>query len=298
MSHRPPEQVRRAVPAGMEISAVPVSLRCHPTDSPKGLRPSQAPAEPHGRHCSGPEVSACARLSPFRSQTCHEPSTSTSSAVKQQTPLRLSDMNGLTCVEPARRPILPLATFHPRVRSGLASLRERLAFPAQTCARKGVLWWAVHHRGPHRCSGIRKDLHGPVGQGSWWSHVGWVLSDPCVTYSAKASSGFGNDPDRVFLDRCRRIHLSIHGAGIPPMGMAPSLEGLAPLARSLAPSAVPRFHATSRIKDQHLSAAACRQGLHCGHQDVTWILSHGCRRLQVVRDTRPWLRDLKTEAGV
>ena len=51
-----------------------------------------------------------------------------------------------------------------------------LAYAAQTSAQKGVLWWAAHHRDHHRYSDTDKDIHSPVTQGFWWSHVGWVLS--------------------------------------------------------------------------------------------------------------------------
>lgn len=52
-----------------------------------------------------------------------------------------------------------------------------LAFMAQASAQKGILWWAAHHRAHHQYSDTEKDLHSPVQDGFWWSHVGWILSD-------------------------------------------------------------------------------------------------------------------------
>jgi stearoyl-CoA desaturase (delta-9 desaturase) len=50
-----------------------------------------------------------------------------------------------------------------------------LAFTATTCAQKGVLWWAAHHRTHHRLSDQPGDLHSPR-LGFWRSHVGWITS--------------------------------------------------------------------------------------------------------------------------
>src|SRR4051812_5549543 len=50
------------------------------------------------------------------------------------------------------------------------------AFGALTCAQKGPLWWAAHHRNHHKFSDTDKDIHSPR-DGFWWSHVGWILCD-------------------------------------------------------------------------------------------------------------------------
>jgi len=47
-------------------------------------------------------------------------------------------------------------------------------------AQKGPLWWAAHHRLHHGYSDTANDVHSPVVQGFWWSHVGWFL---CRKYS-------------------------------------------------------------------------------------------------------------------
>jgi len=49
------------------------------------------------------------------------------------------------------------------------------AFAATSCAQRGPLWWASHHRDHHRYTDTDRDPHSPQ-QGFWWSHMGWILS--------------------------------------------------------------------------------------------------------------------------
>jgi len=51
-----------------------------------------------------------------------------------------------------------------------------MAILAMTSAQKGVLWWAATHRHHHRYSDQPEDLHSPLQQGFWWSHIGWILA--------------------------------------------------------------------------------------------------------------------------
>ncbi len=50
-----------------------------------------------------------------------------------------------------------------------------MAFGGGTCAQKGVLWWAAHHRDHHAHSDTELDVHSPI-RGIWWSHALWFLS--------------------------------------------------------------------------------------------------------------------------
>jgi stearoyl-CoA desaturase (delta-9 desaturase) len=62
-----------------------------------------------------------------------------------------------------------------------------MAFLAQTSGQKGVLWWAAHHRDHHLNSDRKEDLHSPVHEGFWWSHLGLlnrVHLLPFVLYGA------------------------------------------------------------------------------------------------------------------
>ena len=42
--------------------------------------------------------------------------------------------------------------------------------------QKGPLWWAAHHRRHHKYTDQEGDVHSPVKDGFWWSHIGWVVS--------------------------------------------------------------------------------------------------------------------------
>jgi stearoyl-CoA desaturase (Delta-9 desaturase) len=52
-----------------------------------------------------------------------------------------------------------------------------LAWIGSAALQKGVLWWAGHHRHHHVYSDQPQDLHSPIQDSFWWSHVGWILSD-------------------------------------------------------------------------------------------------------------------------
>ena len=75
-----------------------------------------------------------------------------------------------------------------------------LAFLAQTSGQKGVLWWASHHRNHHRESDGDDDIHSPVTQGFWYSHLGWVLSGAHDEYEASTIQDLERFPELRFLN--------------------------------------------------------------------------------------------------
>lgn len=76
-----------------------------------------------------------------------------------------------------------------------------LAFLAQSSAQKGVLWWAAHHRHHHKFSDQPQDLHSPLQDGFWWSHVGWILSSEHNQTDYNAIKDFKDYPEIQFLNR-------------------------------------------------------------------------------------------------
>jgi stearoyl-CoA desaturase (delta-9 desaturase) len=50
-----------------------------------------------------------------------------------------------------------------------------LAVLGATCAQKGPLWWAAHHRAHHKYSDTPRDIHSVRQNGFWWAHVKWIL---------------------------------------------------------------------------------------------------------------------------
>ncbi len=76
-----------------------------------------------------------------------------------------------------------------------------LALLAQTSAQKGVLWWAGRHRHHHRWSDTPKDLHSPVRDGFFWSHIGWILSGRYDGTDLSLVPDLATFPELRWLDR-------------------------------------------------------------------------------------------------
>jgi stearoyl-CoA desaturase (delta-9 desaturase) len=80
-----------------------------------------------------------------------------------------------------------------------------LAFMAQTSAQKGVLWWAAHHRHHHLESDRQSDVHSPIQEGFWWSHIGWIISDMYDSYDDEKISDFEKYPELRWISRYHLI---------------------------------------------------------------------------------------------
>ncbi len=89
-----------------------------------------------------------------------------------------------------------------------------LAFLAQTSAQKGALWWAAHHRDHHLYSDRHEDIHSPVHEGFWWSHLGWILSDEYDDYDPNRIADFSRFPELRWLDKYHLVPPVLYGAGI------------------------------------------------------------------------------------
>src|SRR5687767_8744602 len=93
-----------------------------------------------------------------------------------------------------------------------------LAFLAQTSGQKGALWWAAHHRDHHLYSDRKEDLHSPVHEGFWWSHLGWILSDEYDSYDPKRIADLRKFPELRLLDRFHLLPLVVYGVAIYLVG--------------------------------------------------------------------------------
>lgn len=89
-----------------------------------------------------------------------------------------------------------------------------MAFLAQTSAQKGALWWAAHHRDHHLYSDRKEDLHSPVHEGFWWSHLGWILSDEYDDYDPKRISDLSKFPELRWLDRYFLVPPTLYAVAI------------------------------------------------------------------------------------
>jgi stearoyl-CoA desaturase (Delta-9 desaturase) len=76
-----------------------------------------------------------------------------------------------------------------------------LAFLGQTSAQKGVLWWASNHRHHHKYSDRPEDIHSPVQNGFWWSHIGWILSGLYDETDYSRIPDLAKFPELRWLDR-------------------------------------------------------------------------------------------------
>jgi stearoyl-CoA desaturase (delta-9 desaturase) len=81
-----------------------------------------------------------------------------------------------------------------------------LALLGQTAAQKGVLWWASNHRHHHKYSDRPEDIHSPVQNGFWWSHIGWILS------GLYDETDFSRIPDLAKYSELRWLNRNQYGA--------------------------------------------------------------------------------------
>src|SRR5581483_7871364 len=86
-----------------------------------------------------------------------------------------------------------------------------LAFIGTMSAQKGVLWWAAHHRDHHKYSDQPEDIHSPVQNSLFWSHVGWILSRKYNETKLDRIRDFAKYPELRFISK----HY-----WIPPVAMA------------------------------------------------------------------------------
>ncbi len=76
-----------------------------------------------------------------------------------------------------------------------------LAFFATTSTQKGVLWWAAHHRDHHKYSDMEGDIHSPVRESLYWSHLGWILAKRYDETKFDRISDFAKYPELRWLNK-------------------------------------------------------------------------------------------------
>ena len=76
-----------------------------------------------------------------------------------------------------------------------------LALLAQSSAQKGVVWWASHHRLHHKKSDQPGDVHSPVLDSFWWSHVGWILSKEHEETDLSRVQDLAKYPELMWLNK-------------------------------------------------------------------------------------------------
>ncbi len=80
-----------------------------------------------------------------------------------------------------------------------------LAVAGTTAVQKGPLWWAAHHRQHHKYTDQEGDLHSPVTDGFWWSHIGWVISKKYDPTDFKGIKDFARYPELRWINKYHLI---------------------------------------------------------------------------------------------
>ncbi|MEX1025105.1 MAG: acyl-CoA desaturase [Planctomycetota bacterium] len=92
--------------------------------------------------------------------------------------------------------------------------------------QRGPLWWSAHHRHHHKASDEADDVHSPVSNTLWWSHVGWILAPRNFPTHKHLVPDWMKFPELRFLDRFDMLMPTALGFGTFFLGMA--LEAWAP----------------------------------------------------------------------
>ncbi len=76
-----------------------------------------------------------------------------------------------------------------------------LAWLGCSALQKGPIWWAAHHRKHHRESDQPDDVHSPIQEGFWWSHIGWILDESSEKAPVELVKDLTRYPELRWLDR-------------------------------------------------------------------------------------------------
>lgn len=123
-----------------------------------------------------------------------------------------------------------------------------------SCAQRGPLWWAAHHRHHHRHADDAHDLHSPRRHGFWWSHMGWFLTRRAFATDLTRVPDLRGYTELRWLDRFDAavplaLALGCYGLGALLARVAPGLgtDGPQMLVWGFFISTVVLFHATVTI---------------------------------------------------
>jgi len=102
-----------------------------------------------------------------------------------------------------------------------------MAFIGTAAYQKGPLWWSAHHRRHHLNADTEYDLHSPLSQTLWKSHVGWFLSRESDETDWKLVTNLSKYAELRLLDRFYSV---------PPIMLAASMFMLGTALQRYAPA--------------------------------------------------------------
>jgi stearoyl-CoA desaturase (Delta-9 desaturase) len=88
-----------------------------------------------------------------------------------------------------------------------------------SAVQRGPIWWAAHHRHHHRYSDKPEDIHSPVQQGFFWSHMGWFMSHKHFAADLSRVKDLLKYPELRFLDRFDIAVPTALGVGVFLLGV-------------------------------------------------------------------------------
>ena len=121
-------------------------------------------------------------------------------------------------------------------------------------SQRGPIWWAAHHRHHHRFADTEKDIHSPIQDGFWWSHIGWLTSPANFPTRKKYVKEWLQYPELRWINRFDTVIPILLAASLFALGAL--LERVAPGLNTTGPqlliwgffiSSTVLFHATVTI---------------------------------------------------
>jgi stearoyl-CoA desaturase (delta-9 desaturase) len=198
-----------------------------------------------------------------------------------------------------------------------------LGFLAETSAQKGILWWAAHHRDHHLNSDRKEDLHSPVHEGFWWSHLGWILSDEYDDYDPRRIADFSRYPELRLLNKFHLVPPVLYGLAIYLAG------GWGAFVWGFLVATVVLYHGTFLINslshiwgsrrfatpdesrnnfvlavvtlgegwhnNHHHYMSSVRQGIRWWEVDITYYVLRALSFVGIARELRPFIEELEHE---
>ena len=147
-----------------------------------------------------------------------------------------------------------------------------------SCAQRGPLWWAAHHRRHHSHADTVLDPHSPTIYGMLWSHMGWFLTPRAFRTDWSRIPDLSTCRELRWLDRYDTLApallgVAMYGFGVALEQGAPQLgtNGWQMLVWGFFISTVVLFHATVTINSLAHRYGTRRFDTHDDSRNNAWL---------------------------